>query len=67
MKIVHAMFAGAVSMLGSGVALAQSEHMMGADMGGHVWVGGYNGILAPILIIIAAVGLVTWFVRERRK
>ena len=67
MKILNAMFAVAVPLLGSGVALAQSGHMMNGGMGGYGWTGGYSGVLLPILVVIAAVGLVTWFVKQQGK
>ncbi len=67
MKILHATIAGAVSLMANGAALAQSGHLMDEGMRGFAWTGGYSGVLLPVFVIFAAVGLVTWFVGERGK
>lgn len=67
MKIFHATIAGAVSLMANGAALAQSGHIMNDGRRGFEWTGGYSGVLLPVFVIIAAVGLVTWFVGERGK
>jgi len=67
MKTLHAMIAGSVSLMANSAALAQSGHMMDEGMRGFAWTGGYSGVLLPVFVILAAVGLVTWFVGERGK
>lgn len=67
MKILHATIASAVSLMANGAALAQNEHIMNEGMRGFAWTGGYSGVLLPVFVVFAAVGLVTWFVGERGK
>ncbi len=73
MKTLLAMVAGAVPLLSSGVALAQNGSMMngggwgGGWMGAYGGMGGYGGILVPILIFAGVAGLVVWVVKQKRK
>ncbi len=66
MKSLHAMTAGTVSMVASGIASAQSGPMMNGGMGGVGWMGGYGGYWVPVLLVVV-VGLVAWIVIQRRK
>lgn len=67
MKTLLSMAAGTVPFLGAGDALGQSGHMMGGGMGGYGWMGGYGGIWLPLLLVVAAVGLVVWVVKQKGK
>ena len=39
--------------------------MMGGYGAG--WMGGYGGLLVPILLVLAVVGLVVWVVKQKSK
>lgn len=72
MKNLSAIALGVTALLSGGVVSAQSGNMMdGAGpgsgwMGGYVGMGGYGGILLPVLLVAVAVGLV-WVVSRRRN
>ena len=36
-------------------------------MWGGGWMGGYGGSWVPILLVIVAVGLVAWFIKQKGK
>lgn len=68
MKISRAIPASALPLLFIGVASAQSGHMTNeGTMGGFGWMGGYGGAWLPILVVLAAVGLVAWIVKQKGK
>ena len=67
MKTLLAMAVGTVSPLATGVALAQNGNMMNSGMWGVGWMGGYDGIWLPILLVIVVVGLVVWVVQRKGK
>jgi hypothetical protein len=70
MKTLLAMAVGTMGtllLLAAGVALAQSGNMMNGGMWGTGWMGGYGGTWVPILLVIAAVGLVVWVVQRKGK
>jgi len=68
-----------VALLGGTImaasALAQTQGGSGYGMGsgmmgvyGAGWMdGGYGGIWVPVLLVIVVVGLVAWFVAQKRK
>ena len=70
MKTFFAFVVGAISLLTSGFALAQSGNMMNGGnwgsgwMGG--WMGGYGGIWT-ILLVIVVVGLLAWIFKRGGK
>jgi len=59
MKNVRAMAVGTVSLLASGVALAQNGNMMNGGSWGTGWMGGYGGG-SMILLLVVVVVLVAW-------
>ena len=67
MKTLLAMVVGTVSVLATGVALAQTGNMMNGGGWGMGWMGGYGGIWMPILVVIVVVGLVVWFIKQKGK
>ena len=74
MKTLLAVAVGTVPLLATGAALAQNGNMMNGGGWGSGWMGGYGGmgggyggILVPVLLVIAAVGLVVWVVKQKRK
>lgn len=75
MKTFIALVVGAVALLSSGFALAQSGNMMngGGGWGGGGWMGGgwmgggYGGPWIPILLIVIVIGFIAWIVTRGRK
>jgi hypothetical protein len=69
MKTLLAMVVGTVALLPAGVAWAQNGTMMngGGWMSDYGGMGGYGGLLVPILLVIAAAGLVMWLLKQKRK
>jgi uncharacterized membrane protein len=73
MKNFLAMAVGAVTLLATGVSLAQNGNMMNGGTGGDGWMngygamGGYGGIWVPTLLVIVVVGFVAWVVTQNRK
>jgi hypothetical protein len=67
MKILRAVTVAGVSVLTTGVALAQSQNMMNGGMWGGGWMGGYGGAWAPILLVIVVAALVAWVVKGKGK
>lgn len=66
MNRLIAMAVGALSLLATGVALAQTGNMM--DGGGHNmgWMGGYGGIWGVVLLA-AVVGAVVVLLMKRKQ
>ena len=67
MKILISMTLGAVPLLTSGVALAQTGTMMDGSNAGFGWMGGYGGGWMPLLLIVVVVALVVLIVRGKGK
>ena len=67
MKTFLATVVGTVPLFATGVALAQSGHMMDGNSWGVGWMGGYGGISLPIYLFLVAVGLVVWVVQRKGK
>lgn len=69
MKTLLAMAVGTVTLLATGVSLAENGNRMGGGMWGGGWMGGggYDGIWVPILLLIVIAGLVAWIVTQKRK
>ncbi len=68
MKTLLGMVVGAVPLLTVDAALAQTGTMMNGDGGmWSGWMGGYGGPWAPVLLVILAVGLVAWFIKQKGK
>ena len=69
MKTLVAITVGTMSVLAGGTALAQTGTMMGngSVMWGGGWVGGYGGLLMPILIVAVVASLVTWVLKQIEK
>lgn len=66
MKTLLAMVVGTVSLLTTGVALAQNGNMMNGGSSGAGWMNGYGGIGGPILLVVV-VGLAVWMVQRNSK
>lgn len=67
MKTLLVMAVGTVSLLSTGVSLAQNGNMMNGGAWGGGWMGGYGGIWTPILLVIVVAGLVAWIVKRGGK
>jgi hypothetical protein len=73
MKTLLAMAVATVTLLATGVSLAQNGNMMKGGTGGDGWMngygamGGYGGIWVPTLLGIVVVGFVAWIVTQKRK
>lgn len=73
MKNLLAMAAGTAALLSSGALLAQNGNMMNGTgtgsgwMNGYSGMGGYGGILVPILLAAVVVGLVVWVVTRTKN
>jgi len=66
MTNLRAMAVGSVSLLTTGVALAQNGNMMNGGSWGTGWMGGYGGG-SMILLLIVVVVLVAWIVKRGGK
>jgi len=66
MKTLLAIAVGMVSLLATGVSLAQSGNMMNGGTWGVGWMGGYGGG-SMILLLIVVVVLVAWVVKRGGK
>jgi len=66
MKTLLAIAVGTVSLLTTGVSLAQSGNMMNGGSWGTGWMGGYGGG-SMILLLIVVVVLVVWVVKRGDK
>ena len=69
MKTILSLAVGTMPLLATGVALAQNGTMMngGGGMGYGGWMGGYGGYWVPVLVVVAVVGLVVWFMKQKGK
>jgi uncharacterized membrane protein len=72
MKSLTAMTVGATALLSSSVLFAQNGNMMNGAGPGSGWMGGYGmggygGVLVPVLLVAVAVGLVVWIVNRTRN
>ncbi len=67
MKTLITAAVGMVSLLVTGVSLAQNGNMMNGGMWDGGWMWGYGGMWAPLLLGIVVVGLVAWIVSRGRK
>jgi hypothetical protein len=68
MKALLALSVGTVPLLATGVALAQQTgNMMNGGLWGGGWMGGYGGIVVPVLLVIAAVGVAAWVIKQKGK
>jgi len=56
---------GPGSGMGYGMMNGYGGGMMNGYGGG--WMGGYGGIWVTVLLVIVAVGLVVWVVKQKRK
>lgn len=67
MKISNVIMIGAVPLLATGAAFAQSGYMMNGSLWSGGWMGGYGGPWIPILFLVVLVALVVWIVRQKDK
>jgi len=72
MKTFFALIVGAIALLTSGFALAQSGNMMnggtwGTGWMGGGWMGGYGGVWTPILLAVIVVGFIAWLITRGGK
>lgn len=65
MKTLLTMVLGTLALFATGVSLAQSVMDRGAW--GVGWMGGLGGIWVPIVLVLAAAGLLVWVVRRERE
>ena len=67
MKNLLAIAIGTVSLLTTGVSLAQNTNMMNGGSWGTGWMGGDSGIWMPLLLVIVVVALVALIVQRKGK
>ena len=73
MKNLTAMAVGVAALVSSSVLFAQSGRMMNGAGPGRGWMdgygvmGGYGGILVPVLLVAVVVGLVVLVVNRTRS
>ena len=67
MKTFQAMTVGTVPLFATGVALAQSGHMMDGNSWGVGWMGGYGGIWGPILLVVVVAAAVVVVMQRKGK
>jgi uncharacterized membrane protein len=67
MKTLRPIAVATLSLLATGVSLAQNGNMMNGGMWGGGWMGGYGGIWVPIVLVIVAVGVVVWVIKQKGK
>lgn len=67
MKTLLAMTVATVTLLTTGVSMAQNGNMMNGGSWGTGWMGGYGGIWMPILLVIVVAGFVAWIVKRDGK
>jgi uncharacterized membrane protein len=67
MKTLLAMAVGTVSLLATGIALAQNGNMMNGGSWGMGWMGGYGGVWGPILLVVVIVVVVALVMQRRGK
>ena len=66
MKNLRVMAVGTVSLLTTGVSLAQNGNMMNGGSWGTGWMGGYGGGSMILLLVVVAV-LVAWLFKRGGK
>lgn len=66
MKTSPALGIGALALLTTNIALAQTGNMMNGTSGGG-WMGGYGGVWTPILVIVVVIALVALFFKRGGK
>lgn len=66
MRNLRAIGVGTVSLLATGVSLAQNGNMMNGGTWGAGWMGGYGGG-SMILLLVVVVVLVAWVVKRSDK
>jgi hypothetical protein len=64
MKTSLAMALGTLPLLAAESAFAQNDSVMNRGMMEN---GGYAGLWLPALLIVAAIALVAWSIKQRRK
>ena len=67
MKTLIAAAVGMVSLLATGVSLAQNGNMMNGGMWSGGGMGGYGWMWMPILTLVVVVALVVWIVKRGGK
>lgn len=67
MKTLSTLAVGSVTLLTTGVTLAQGGNMMNGGNWGGGWMGGYGGPWMLILLVIVVAGLVAWIVKRGGK
>ncbi len=67
MKNLLVMAIATVSLLATGVSMAQNTNMMNGGMWDGGWMGGYGGMWTPILLVIVVAGVVAWIVKRGGK
>ena len=67
MKTLLAFAVGTVSLLATGIALAQSGTMMNGGGWGMGWMGGFGGVWGPILLVVVIVVVVALVMQRRGK
>jgi uncharacterized membrane protein len=67
MKTSPALGLGALALLTTNIALAQTGNMMNGGTGGAGWMGGYGGPWTPILVIVVVIALVVLFFKRGGK
>ena len=67
MKTLLAMAVGTVSLLATGIALAQNGNMMNGGGWSMGWMGGYGGVWGPILLVVVIVVVVALVMQRRGK
>lgn len=65
MNTLRTLAFGAVPLLASGAALAQSGNMMNGGWWDGGWMGGYGGIWMPILLVVVVVGVVVLVMKRK--
>lgn len=66
MKTLLALAVGAVALLATRVALAQSGNMMDGASWGMGWMGGYGG-MGALLLVVVVVGVVVLVMQRKGK
>ena len=67
MKILSLIASTTTSMFATGVATAQTGHMMNGEMWNGGWMGGYGWMWAPTLLVVVVIGIVAWIVKRGGK
>jgi hypothetical protein len=67
MNKLPAMAVGALYLLGTGVALAQTGNMMDGGGRGMGWMGGYGGFWGAVLLGAVVVAVVVLLMKRKEK